>query len=305
LKTELLMCPPVYIYSHDIDPRFNIYQSQKNNEGEQPDIAGAMQEWTELMQKVIRAGARVHIIEPVEGLGDMQFCANYFWARGGEHTFVLSNQAPHHRRPEREHVAIWLAKRGYRILPLTQEEDGREFEKYLFAGQGMVVTTEQQYFIAHGPRTTLLAIEEIQRELRIEKEIVPLKLPDDGSFYDLDIVFKYSREADAILYYPEAFDKDGLLAIERAKVNHLIEIQNASQLMQEMPDEASWNFRLNAPYIENVEIFPNQGPVSTLPKPIRRLEGLGRYRNIELTTINLPQHGKLGGGARCLLGFLT
>lgn len=299
--TELLMCPPVYPKSHPVQKEFNKYMSEDN----QPDVAAMMREWVELLQKVLRAGARVHIIEPVAGLGDMVFAANAFWGRGGDRVFVMSNHAPHHRRPERKHYARWLIDHGYSVLYLTQEDDGEHFEEYFFAGQGMVVSADQEYFIGYGLRTTVKAIDRIQKELRLSKLILPLKLPDDGSFYDLDVCMHYSREADALLYYPGAFDKDSLQRIERAKVTHLIELPLLCSVVQELPEENSWNFRLNAPYIGNVEIFPNRGPVSTLPKQIRQLEKLGRQRNIELATIHLPQHGKLGGGARCPIGFLT
>lgn len=300
-QTELLMCPPVYIKSHPIDRRLNKYMNVKN----QPDDAAAMGEWIELLQKARRAGAKLHMIEPVEGLGDMVFLANGFWGRGGDHVFVMSNHAPHHRRAERQHYASWLVRHGYGVHYLTPKDDGEEFEKMFFAGQGMVVTTENQYFIGYGPRTTLEAIDRIKRELRLTKEVVPIKLPDDGSFYDLDVVLHYSREADELLFYPGALDRDGQWALEHAKVSRITEIPRLSSVIQSIEEESSFNFTLNAPYIGNVEIFPRRGPVSTLPKQIRELEKHGRHRNIELATIHLPQLGKLGGGARCPIGFLN
>ena len=300
-QTEVLMCPPAYPRSHPVDERYNKYMDV----GNQPDVAGAMTEWTNLLGKVIKAGAKAHIIEPVDGLGDMVFAANAFWGRGRDHVFVMSNHAPDHRRPERKFYAEWLAGKGYSLFHLTGENDGEEFEKNFFAGQGMVVSTENQYFIGYGPRTTLKAIDRIEKELRLNKEVVRIKLPDDGSFYDLDVVMHYSREADTILFYPGALDREGIWAIEHAEVSHVLDLPRMSSVIQNIPEENSWNFRLNAPYIGNVEIFPNRGPVSSLPKQIRQLEKLGRNRNIELTTIDLPQLGKLGGGARCPMGFLT
>ena len=301
-RIELLMCPPVHVKAHPIKREYNRYQREEN----QPSIAGAMGEWAELLRKVNRAGAKVHIIGPREGLGDMQFAANAMWGRGGDHVFVMSNHAPEHRRPERQHYASWLVDNGYSVLFLNpKDEEGEIFEDLFFAGQGMVVSTPNQYFIGHNPRTTLLAIDRIQKELHLSKEVVPLKLPDDGSFYDLDVVMHYSREADEILFYPGAFDKEGLWALEHARVSRITTVSRISSVMQYIEEEDSYNFTLNAPYIENVEIFPRRGPVSSLPKEIRELEKHGKHKNIEIATIHLPQHGKLGGGARCLIGFLT
>lgn len=299
--TELLMCPPVHIESLPIDPKYNRYMDVEN----QPDVSKAMMEWTNLLQRVVRSGAKVHIIGSVDGLGDMVFAANAFWGRGGEHVFVMSNHAPEHRRTERKHYASWLVENGYGVLFLTPGEDGEVFEDLFFAGQGMVVSTEQQYFVGYGPRTTLRAIERIEKELRLSKEVVPIKLPDDGSFYDLDVVLHYSREADELLFYPGALDKEGLWAVEHGKVSRITELPRLSSVMQPIPEENSYNFTLNAPYIGNVEIFPRRGPVSSLPRQIRDLEKHGRQRNIELVTIHLPQLGKLGGGARCPIGFLN
>lgn len=300
-QTEFLMCLPTYIRSHSINPKYNRYMDIKN----QPDVAMAMMEVVGIFHRAVRAGAVGHLIEPVKGLGDMVFAANGFWGRGGEHVFVMSNHAPEHRRAERKHYASWLVRHGYGVLFLTPEEEGEEFEKLFFAGQGMVVTTEKQYFIGCGPRTTPQAIDRIEKELRIDREVVRINLPGDGSFYDLDVILHYSREADELLFYPGALDKEGIWAIEHAKVRRVTALPRLSSAMQFIPEENSYNFTLNAPYIGNVEIFPRRGPVSSLPKQIRELEKHGRYRNIELTTIHLPQLGKLGGGARCPIGFLN
>lgn len=280
---RILVCPPIYFEITWEDLEKNAWQ-KKNN---QPDKDLALKQWADLIKIYRQLGVRIYTLEPKEGLGDMCFTANAAWGRNN--IFVLANFQPKERQKETPYHAQWLIDHRMSVYFLP--------ENLFFEGQGDIATLKESYIYGYGIRNSLEAIDHIENIFRLRKQIVPVRLID-SRFYHLDLALHYVKKADAILYCPAAFDDYDLRKIERLKVKKL-EL-DPEEIIQDFGN-GSYNFLLNAVYVNQTEIFPWDVNHSEFPKKIQKfLEEEG----VELITLNLSEFGRAGGSARCLTLFL-
>ena len=68
-QPHILMCPPDFYGIHyEINPWMDVKR--------QADHAVAVEQWNALHREILNAGAKVSLLEPVEGLPDLVFTAN-------------------------------------------------------------------------------------------------------------------------------------------------------------------------------------------------------------------------------------
>ena len=103
---NILMCPPKYYgIEYEINPWMNC------DRGADPHQAA--DQWEALRQLLLDCGARIELVDPVEGLPDMVFTANA--ALIYRQLAVLSQFRFPQRQGEQAHWRTALAARGYRI----------------------------------------------------------------------------------------------------------------------------------------------------------------------------------------------
>ena len=278
-----LMCPPTYVTVTWEDPKKNAWQKKAN----QPVKAIALKQWADLVAFYWKLGIEIYFLEPQMSLGDMCFTANAAWGR--DNIFVLANFEPKERRKETPFHARWLVDHRFSVYFLP--------ENLFFEGQGDIVTLKEAYIYGYGVRNTLEALYHIEDIFRLKRQIVAVRLIDPR-FYHLDLALHYLKGANAILYCPAAFDDSDLRKIEKLKAKK-IELY-PEEIIQDLGD-GSYNFLLNAVYLEKTEIFPWRVSYSEFPKKIKQfLEKKG----IEVVALDFSEFGRLGGAARCLTLFL-
>lgn len=263
---RILMCPPTeYRIAWEINPWMDIKH--------QPDPQKAGLQWHRIFEIYQKLGIRVHLIKPVQGLSDMIFTANAGWGRKG--TFILSRFRYPERRGEQLYFKSWLHHRGFKTIQLPAN--------VYFEGQADLVTTKEAYLFGWGIRSSLRAKQCLKHYLKLQKEIISLRLVDE-KFYHLDTCLMYLQPIDAILYYPGAFDK-----ASRAKLNKL----GAEKI--EITRKEAKQFICNGVYYEDTIILC--GANARITKMLRK-------RGLEVISVDVSEFKKSGAGARCLTFFL-
>lgn len=193
-ESHFLMCKPdFFTIAYEINPWMKI-----NNPA---DTEKAKEHW-EILYNVIRGlGARVSLVEPVKGLPDMVFTANAGLIYGGE--VILSHFKHKERHGEERYFEKWFSMQGYTCHKLP---NGNNFE-----GEGDAVYYKDMILLGYGFRTDLSShyyIGQITgREFKSLKLINP-------HYYHLDTCLLFIEELDLIIYYPGAFDYEGIDIIE-------------------------------------------------------------------------------------------
>ncbi len=170
------------------------------------NIREAGRQWRVLQDAYESLGLTVNVIEGIEGLFDMVFCANqtlpYYLPRDGAHGVVMSRMHAPQRRGEVEHFERFFRKIGYDILKVS-ENQALDFE-----GMGDAIWHPRRYLLwgGYGVRSNREVYDELSREL--ELRILLLRLEDED-FYHLDTCLS-PLDQTSVLIYPGAFDEKGL-----------------------------------------------------------------------------------------------
>lgn len=260
------MCPPTeYTVSWEINPWMKI--------GSQPNHRTSWQQWHRLFEVYQKLGLRVFLMPQVRSLPDMVFTANSAWGRKGQ--FILSNFRHKERQPEQEHFKQWFECQKYKVLQLPPN--------ITFEGQGDFITLKEAYFLGYGQRSDLAAKDFIKDRLKLQKEIVPLKLVDER-FYHLDTCLMYLYPIDTIMYFPGAFDQESREKIKNCEADKI-----------EVTLEEAESFICNGVYFEESVVLGGK---------TERIAPILQEKGLNVINLNLSEFKKSGAGARCLTLFL-
>lgn len=254
------MCPPDYF---GIEYEINPWMSRSRDAS--PEVA--QRQWRDLYETLTGpVGARVHLLEPADGLPDMVFTANagLVW----EDTFLASNFRYVERQRESLHYEAWFAEQGYRVVHLPRDCP--------FEGEGDLLRLAETYFAGYHFRSDIHSHTSVADLLGVE--VLSLQLVDEW-FYHLDTCFSPLPGGSA-LYYPKAFDSYGLQVIE-ARIDRPIAVSA----------ESARRFACNA-VVSGDHVVLNTGCRDVA-------EELSR-RGHTVHEVELTEFIKSGGAAKCL-----
>lgn len=263
---QILMCPPTFFeVTYAINPWMNLASPEQGG----CDPALAQRQWETLYQTITeKAGATVHLMEPVKGLPDLVFTANA--------AFVYENQAiiAHYKYPERQgeepYAAAWFEQAGFQVTRLDPS--------VYFEGAGDALIYQEQVFAGYRTRTDIASHNLITEKTGLP--VLSLELAQE-KFYHIDVcICPLSRGY--FIYYPDAFDAYGRTVIES-------NIPPEKRIP--VTAEEAAQFACNAVNIGDTVIF-NQGS----SKLTADLEA----RGFQVCPVDLSEFIKGGGSAKCL-----
>lgn len=263
---RVLMCPPTeFSILWQINPWMNLEN--------QPNKETAWLQWHRIFEIYQKLGIKALLIQPANGLPDMIFTANAAWGRKGN--FVLSVFKHPERQQEQGYYKKWLQSRGFGVIKPPQEMS--------FEGQGDFITLKEAYLFGYGIRSSLEVMEFIKNNLNLKKEVIPLKLVNP-KFYHLDTCLMSLYPINAVMYFPGAFDEDGLRRIKNLEADKI-----------EVTQEEAESFICNGIYFEDTVVL---GGLTERIAPLLQKKGL------EVIVLDVSEFKKSGAGIRCLTLFL-
>ena len=268
-RSVLLVRPTFYDVLYEINPHM------KGKVGT-VDKPKAMSQWKELRHTYTSLGYTVHILEGVEHLPDMVFCANQtfpFVDAQNKRNVILSKMASEYRVPEVQHLAKWYKEQDYHIIEQT-------YPPVEFEGMGDAIWHPHRklLYIGYGFRTHADAL---QRAANcIGCDVIGLELIQPH-FYHLDTALSMIDE-DSALYIPEAFTQTGIAILKRMFPN----------LLAVPLHEAKYGFVTNGHSPDGKHFIVHKGNQQT--KAILQSTGL---RVLELDT---GEFMKSGGSVFCM-----
>jgi N-dimethylarginine dimethylaminohydrolase len=242
------------------------------------DVEAARAQWSALRDTYASLDVPPQVVEGVEGLPDMVFCANqtlpYYDPRDGTCGVVLSQMHAEQRQDEVPHYADFFEGIGYTVHRLP---DGLDTG---FEGMGDAIWHPGRHLLwgGYGFRTGLAAYEHVAA--RLDVPVVALRL-DDEDFYHLDTCFSVLDER-SVLIYRDVFDAESQALIDRF-----------FDVVVEAPEhEARELFACNAHCPDREHVLIQAGCTTTND----RLEAAG-FTPIELDT---SEFLKSGGSVFCM-----
>ena len=256
---RILMCPPKYYgIEYEINPCMNRRVSSDPEE--------SRLQWQALYDTLIDLGAKVELLEPVQGLPDLVFTAN---AGLVFHDVFLSSRFRYgERQGETPVFDHWFAEHGYTVEHTPED--------HYFEGAGDALFCGETLFAGYRFRSDARTMQWVGNRLGVE--VLPLELVDPR-YYHLDTCF-CPIAPDAAIYFPGAFDEYGR-SVLWDRIRTLIEVTA----------EEAFSFSCNAVVVGRSVVL-NQGA----PKLARALERRG-FRAVPL---KLTEFIKAGGSAKCL-----
>src|SRR5947207_15630676 len=110
-QPHILMCPPdCYGIHYEINPWMDMSR--------QAEHAVAVSQWHALHQNIIDAGAKISLLEPIEGLPDLVFTANA--AMIFRRQALLSRFRHRHRQGKDPFNLGWSAENGFKISEVQE-----------------------------------------------------------------------------------------------------------------------------------------------------------------------------------------
>lgn len=195
-RPTYLMCPPEwYGVDYVLNPWMagNVHRSSR-------DLAFA--QWKSF-HNVLRSVADVRLLHPEPGCPDMAFIGHGALVHHG--VAAIASFHPPQRRPESTFLRRWMASQGFLMWETPRET--------AFEGEGDIVFNDAgtALWAAHGVRTCKSSHRHIADAWHVP--VTSLHLVDPR-FYHLDLCFT-PLYGGYLLYYPAAFDRPSLEAIER------------------------------------------------------------------------------------------
>jgi len=196
-RPTYLMCPPEW---YDVDYVINPWMAGNLHRSSR-DLAFA--QWKGI-HNVLRGVADVRLLHPEPGCPDMVFLGHGALVNHG--VAAVSSFVHEQRRNETTHLAKWLESQGFLLWNTPRET--------AFEGEGDITFNDDgtQLWAAHGVRTCRRAHKHIADAWHTP--VTSLHLVDPR-FYHLDTCFT-PLHGGHLLYFPGAFDKESLAAIEAA-----------------------------------------------------------------------------------------
>ena len=256
---HILMCPPDY---YGIEYEINPWMSRSR----QSDRPTALRQWSDLRDLLERLGARISLLEPVQGLPDLVFTANA--------AMIYHDRAvlAHFRHPQRQGEEpvdeAWLTANGFKIDHIGHD--------VYFEGAGDALFCSETLFAGYRIRSDARGHQQIGEMLGCR--VIPLELVDPY-YYHLDTCFCPLAPGKAI-YYPRAFDEYGAKVFQH-EVEELIAVH----------EEEARRFACNAVVVGR-NVVTNTG--------CRQLHDELRRRGFEPHETPLDEFVKAGGSAKCL-----
>ncbi|MEQ8791921.1 MAG: arginine deiminase-related protein [Pirellulaceae bacterium] len=258
-QPHILMCPPRY---YGIEYEINPWMNRER----QVDHELAVRQWSDLHAVLHEAGAKISLLEPIEGLPDLVFTANA--AMIYKRTAILSRFLHEQRQGEEEHDADWLAEHGFEVRRLPA---GMYFE-----GAGDALFCGDTLLAGYRIRSDARAQQEVGR--MVACRVIPLELVSD-QFYHLDTCFCPMTEGEA-MYFPGAFDDYGRRVLEET-IETLLPVDQ----------EEAESFACNAVVVGRTVVTNTGCP---------RLHAALSERGYEPRETPLGEFVKAGGSAKCL-----
>lgn len=258
----ILMCPPRYFtVAYAINPWMA--------EAPPCDVELARVQWDCLYEAMIRkAGARVELLEPVEGLPDLVFTANAAFIYGRK--AVIARYKHVERQPEESICAAWFAQKGFDVVRMPDDTP--------FEGAGDALIGESLVFAGYGVRSALASHALLSEAVGLP--VVSLELTNPR-YYHIDVCLCPLSDG-SLIYAPDTFTPDGLALIEK----HV----PPAKRIPVLPEEAA-RFACNAVNI-NETVILHQGS--------SRLTETLQERGFQVVAVDLGEFLKAGGSAKCL-----
>lgn len=233
------------------------------------DVDLAKRQWDTLYNAITQqAGAKVHLLPPVDGLPDLVFTANAAFVH--KDVAIIAHYKHPERQPEEPYSTAWFKQNGYRTVTLPED--------LYFEGAGDALIWQDRVFAGYKTRTDILSHHAITQETGLP--VLSMELIDNR-FYHIDVCV-CPLENGYFIYYPGAFDEYGLRVIE-ANIPE-------DKRIPVTAEEAA-QFACNAVNIGNTVIF-NQGS--------ERLAAALHAKGFQVIQVNLSEFLKSGGSAKCL-----
>ena len=259
--SEWLLCAPNYF---DVTYEINPWMNKKHT----PEESKAKIQWQNLHHTLLRLGAYVHYVEPVEGLPDLVFTANAGLVLDSK--VVLSSFKHPERQGEEEVFKNWFEQKGFEVHQLKGS---------FYEGEGDSLFAGRKLFCGYGSRSDLESYEQIGSILNIE-ELVPCELVNDR-FYHLDTCFAPLNDKLAI-FHKEAFSPSTIKHME--KNIELIAV----------PEKDAERFVCNA------VVLGNDGNDIVMPSGCDETYALLAERGFKCHGVELSEFLKGGGSSKCL-----
>jgi N-dimethylarginine dimethylaminohydrolase len=272
--TGVLMCPPDYFDVIDVKNPFMSGQVGTVNK------SAARKQWEDVKSAFEAAGKPVSLIDPVENLEDMVFCANQTFVGltpKMERVCLLGQMRHSSRRREVPAFEKWFKDNGYRISKLKDE--GLQFEG---AGDALWHPGKRLIWGGHGFRSQPEVYEDVARTF--ESPVILLKLVNE-KFYHLDTCF-CPLTPEAVLIYPSAFDAASLELI----------LKIFPVVLTASEGEAVRNMACNAAVVDSRTAILQRGATS-VP---RHMSGMG----LKVVETDTTEFIKSGGSVYCLKMFI-
>jgi len=238
----------------------------------------ARRQWEALRDAYASLGVHPEILEGVQGLPDMVFCANqtlpFYRPADATRGVVLSRMHAPERQAEVPHFARFFEQHGYEVHRLPESLDTN------FEGMGDAIWHPEHHLLwgGYGFRTERPAYAAISEMLDVP--VLTLRL-DDPDFYHLDTCFSV-LDARSVLIYPDVFDAEGRALIDRF----------FDTVIEAPDDEARRLFACNAHCPDGEHVLIQAGCTVTN----ERLRSAG-FSPIELDT---SEFLKSGGSVFCM-----
>lgn len=258
---KVLMCPPDYFA---IEYEINPWMHKDNPVNKEK----AQKEWQAVYDAYIQSGIKVELMKPTKGLPDMVFTANGGLVHGN--TFICSKHNHPERAGEEKHFQKWFADHGYTVHTLKHHQ----------SGEGDALFFRDTLYLAYGFRSSRASHDEIKNILGVKT--VSLKLINPF-FYDFDTAFCPVGDK-AILYYPEAFDRESRL------------------FLRSIPDAFPIDGSEAKGFLSNSVLVGDTLFVEYLDHQLETLlKGIG----VKAREFEMGEFKKSGGGIKCITLYLN
>lgn len=199
-NTALMVHPKAFDVIYSINPHMQEHIGKVDREL-------AVTQWEVLKEHYTNLGLKVPVIDGVDGLPDMVFCANQSLpdlTQNGEKRVLMSNMRHPERKEEVAYIRDWYKSQGFSIHELASNDSN-------FEGMGDAIWHLGKRLIwgGYGYRTEAKVYDDISEKLDVPVILLELKHP---SLYHLDTCLTVLTE-NTVLIYPGAFTEEGLQLI--------------------------------------------------------------------------------------------
>ena len=263
---HFLMCrPDHFAVSYTINPWMDPASWARDN---RMLTATSQREWGGLLDAMLDAEAKIHLVPSAPGLPDLVFTANAGLVDGRR--FVVSRFRHQERRGEARYDAEWFAAHGYEVLEIRAEAD------ICFEGAGDALPYGHSLLAGYRFRSDFKAHSLLAETLSIPVLSVELV---DARFYHVDLTFCPLDGRRAIVN-PHAWDRYGRTVVERLVPEPLV-----------LELDEALSFCANSVVIGTNMVMP-----ACPPRVGRILESWG----FDVCVSPVTEFMKAGGGVRCL-----